>query len=218
MNVSQAVTEVISSSQLYSEALNTGIANVSSIARQIQQKVVRLIGSDVSEPAIIMAIKRLPPDQTILLDKSIDGFMEKLGDITVRSDLIDLTYVNSLSLTGAQQELLSVIRKDDSLFYSSCKGVHETTIVSSSRIQHVIEDLFAEEELISKRVDLAAVSVMLPPSNLETHGIYYVFLKRLAWRRINIVEILSTSHEISLVVDAADVQEVFGIILDLKRG
>jgi len=77
--------------------------------------------------------------------------------------------------------------------------------------------LFQKEKLISQRNDLAAVSVNLPPANLDTHGIYYVILKQLAWKGINLVEILSTSHEITLIVASSDVEEVFSLILDLKR-
>ncbi len=217
MNLSQAVAQEINNSQLISEAISTGIANISSVARYMKPRLELLLDEQLSDASIVMSIKRLPFGERELLDRSIKTFMTKLGDITVRSDLSDHTFANSLTLPVAQQSLLSFIQKDQSLFHSACKGVHETTIVCSTDLNEDIHALFNKEKLISHRSDLAAVSVNLPPANLDTHGIYYVILKQLAWKGINLVEILSTSHEITLIVSSSDVEEVFSLILDLKR-
>ncbi len=217
MNLSQAVAHQINNSQLISDAISAGIANISSIARYIKPSLEKELGEELSDSAIVMSIKRLPLGQKELLDKSIKSFMTKLGDITVRSDLSDHTFTNSRTLPEAQQRLLSVIKEDPSIFHSACKGVHETTIVGSMSLNDEIKDIFKKEKLISRRNELAAVSVNLPPANLDTHGVYYVILKQLAWRGINLVEVLSTSHEITLIVSSSDVEDVFSIILDLKR-
>jgi len=217
MNLSQAVSQQINNSQLLSEAISIGIGNVSSIARYIKPELELLLDEKLSDASIVMAIKRMPLGERELLDRSIKAFMAKLGNITVRSDLSDHTYANSSTLSAAQQNLFSLIRKDVGLFQSACKGVHETTIVCSSKLNEDLQYLFQKEKLISQRNDLAAVSVNLPPANLDTHGIYYVILKQLAWKGINLVEILSTSHEITLIVASSDVEEVFSLILDLKR-
>lgn len=217
MNLSQAVQEELHNSQLLSEAINTGIANISSVARYIKPDLEKKLGESLSDAAIIMSIKRLPLGEGELLDRSIRSFMTKLGDITVRSDLSDHTYANSPTLPDAQQRLLAFIKEDAALFHSTCKGVHETTLVCSATLNNHIDLIFQDEKLTSQRNELAAVSVNLPPANLDTHGIYYVILKQLAWKGINLVEMLSTSHEITLIVAASDVEEVFSLILDLKR-
>jgi len=165
-----------------------------------------------------MAIKRLPPSPVEQLDKSISSFMNQLGDINVRSNLADFTFRNSATLLNCQSRLLSYLEEDKSQFYSYCKGVHETTLICSDVLSNKVDEIFKSEEIITTRQNLSAVSVKLPPTNLDTFGVYYIILKKLAWKGINLVEVLSTSHEISLVVSDMDVQETFAIILELKKG
>ena len=218
MNLSQCVEEEIYRSPFVTEALQAGIVNTSSLARFIIPTIQDQLGDEVTVAAISMAISRLSLTSARHLDKSIEKFMSLLGDITVRSDLTDFSFKNSSSLLQCQAKLLGHIENESSHFYSSCKGVHETTFICSEALKKQVQVLFVEEIKIMSRSNLAAVSVNLPPANLDTYGVYYTILKKLAWKGINVVEVLSTSHEISLVVSNEDVEEVFSIILRLKHG
>ena len=218
MNLSSVIEEEITKSPFITEALQAGIINLSSLARFIQDEVQKKMGHEVSEGAISMAIKRLPPLPGTTLDKSITKFMKLLEDITVRSELVDFSFRNSDSLMSNQAKLIAFLENNKNLFFSFCKGVNETTIVCSEALSEQIREVFRNETLVSHRDRLAAVSVHLPPHNLDTYGVYYTILKQLAWKGINIVEVLSTSHEISLVIGEEEVEAVFSIILKLKRG
>lgn len=218
MIVSDIVAKEIYRSPFISEALHAGIINISSLARYIQPAVSLSVGEKVSAAAIGMAIKRLPDVPSMHLDKSLSRFMSQLGDITVRSDLADYSYQNSSTLLQCQSGLLGYLREHKSYFYSFCKGVNETTIVCSEELRDKVNEIFSGEQIITSRVGLAAVSVNLPPTNLDTYGVYYIILKALAWKGINIVEVLSTSHEITLIISKQDVEQVFSIILGLKSG
>ena len=52
---------------------------------------------------------------------------------------------------------------------------------------------------------------------MEQSGVYYFILKQLAWSDISVQEIISTTHEITIVVKENDVNEAFSILMDLKR-
>lgn len=218
MNLSQIVEYEIERSPFISEALEAGIVNISSLARYLAPEVSQQMGTTASESAIGMSIKRLPPAPGVQLDKSISKFMRHLGDITVRSNLADFSYRNSATLLQCQARLLGHLDIHKNYFYSFCKGVNETTIVCSEALGEQVRQIFKEEYGIASREGLAAVSVNLPPDNLDTYGVYYSILKKLAWKGINIVEVLSTSHEISLIIGKEDVEAVFSIILGLKKG
>ncbi len=217
MNLSQIVEDEINKSPFISEALDAGIVNTSALARLISEKVNKRIGEPTSEAAIGMAIKRLPLSLGQKIDKSISSFMNQLGDVTVRSNLIDFSFRNSDTLLQCQSRLLQLLHEDKSYFYSSCKGVHDTTLICSEALSDEVKKIFDKEAMLMTKQGLSAVSIKLPPANIETYGIYYTILKRLAWKGINIVEMISTSHEISLIIDDKDVQEVFGIIISLKN-
>jgi aspartokinase len=64
---------------------------------------------------------------------------------------------------------------------------------------------------------LASITIKLPKTNLEQSGIYYFILKQLAWANIPVQEVISTTHEITLVVKENDINKTFSILIDLKK-
>lgn len=64
---------------------------------------------------------------------------------------------------------------------------------------------------------MASITIKLPTSNTEISGIYYYILKHLAWEGINIVEIVSTTNEFSVVVNSDDIDAAFSVLMQLKK-
>jgi hypothetical protein len=58
-SVPQAIREVLSSNNLYLQALKSGIANYTALAQRIKSDVETIVGSQVNVGTIIVAIKRL---------------------------------------------------------------------------------------------------------------------------------------------------------------
>lgn len=217
MSLSSIISILINQSPFIQESMEHDLVNISSLSRYLQPLVIKELGRDVSIASIQMCIKRLPPSPLRRLDKSLSSFMRQLGDIIVRSDLVDFSFVNSATLSEKHLELLQHIDQRNKYFYSYCTGVYETTVVVSKALTPVIREIFADEEIIISRTELGSVSIMLPSVNLDVYGVYYTILKKLAWQSINVVEVISTSHEISLIVSKSDIDQVFKILMDLKN-
>ena len=217
MNLSQLVEHHITRSPFILEAYSANLINTSALSRYLKPFIEKDLDEKITVGAINMAIKRLPLNSQIAMDKSISNFMSQLGDITVRSDLTEFTFRNSASLFQCQSEVINQVEDLRSFFYSFCKGVNETTIVCSTSLNPEVQRIFKNETSLLQRDHLAAVSTSLPPNNLDTYGVYYTILKRLAWNGINIIEVLSTSYEITLIVDRTDVETVFSNIIQLKN-
>lgn len=56
----------------------------------------------------------------------------------------------------------------------------------------------------------------LPSSNVKMVGLYYNILKKLAWNKINIVEVISTTNEFTIIVDEKNIGKAFSVIKDLR--
>lgn len=219
MNSIGKVTEdLINRSPFLREAMTDDLINISALARKLKPEIESTIGKEVKEGAIVMAIKRMTPGLYHRLNVKITNVMGDLGDFLVRSNLTDFTFENSESLKAKQTELVQEINKENDSFFTLCKGVTETTFIVSSAKTELIERLFKTERLKSHTKDLASVTVKLPSVNTEIYGIYYYILKHLAWEGINIVEIVSTSNEFTVVVKQDDVDKAFKILMQLKRG
>jgi len=95
ISLPQAVHRLIDHSPFIKEALSAGLINNTSLARHLKEDVAKLIKKEATISAIRSAIDRMPIDTIYQLDKSLSVFMKQLGDINVRSELVDYTYRNS---------------------------------------------------------------------------------------------------------------------------
>ena len=216
MKLSTLVHTLINDSPFIQESLDNNLINTTSLARYLQPQIVKHLDKTVKVSAIVMAIQRRPINMSLMLDKSLTSFMSNLGDVLVRSDIYDYTYSHSSTFRFNQIKFLQQLKDESNSYYSFCRGMNETTIVVNSTIKHLVLKTFKNERLIVSRENLAAISISLPSDNQDTSGVYYTLLKRLAWQGINIIEVISTSNEISLVVSKEDIDTVFSIIMKLK--
>lgn len=217
-SIGKITEELINRSPFLCEAMSEDLINISALARKLKPEIEQLAGKELNEGAIIMAIKRMNPSLYHRLNVKITNVMGDLGDFLVRSDLSDFTFENSDIFKTNQLELIEEINKDNDSFFALCKGITETTFIVSAKHTETVERIFKKAKLKSHTKDLASVTVKLPLINTQIYGIYYYILKNLAWEGINIVEIVSTSNEFTIIVKQTDVDLAFKILMQIKRG
>lgn len=218
IKISTVVQEEIESSPFLAEALQEGLINVSALARRLQPEVEKRLGKSVRQSGIIMAINRMPFGELVYLEKGLKDFFRKLDDIGVRSNLMDYTFQNSGTLYDGLTELIHLIRSNyANSFYSVSQGVSETTVIVTNKLKAEMAALFHNEHLLSKRESLSAITLMLPRENRQLYGVYYYILRELAWKGINLVELISTSNEFTIIVTNQDLNEAFAILSDLRK-
>ena len=215
--VSELIQQELNRYPFLMEALSEGVINVSALARNLQPVISKAAGKEVKEGAIVMAINRLPHGGLHFIQREIQAFARQLTDIRVRSNLLDYTYMNSESLIRAQAVLLSHVGEQPKSFCTYSQGVAETTIVISSGFENLMQELFRGETLIDLSRNLSAVSLMLPEANRSLYGIYYYILKDLAWQGINVVELISTSNEFTILVEDKDLDQTFSTMVNLRK-
>ncbi len=217
MTVAAAVQAYLSSQPFIEEALTDGIINYAGLARHISRQIQLMTDREVRQGAIIMALKRQSPSYYYQVQAGIKKYFERIGPFTVRSDINDYTFQNTSTLLLKQKEIMEVVAKDTSTFYSFSQGLHESTIVASSDLDPTIMQVLASEKMNSKRIALATLTTLLPKDNTEVSGIYYFIFKQLAWQDINIVEVISTTNEFTLVVAETDIDRTFRLLRRLRR-
>lgn len=216
--VSKVVEKLVNSSPFLEEALTEKLINVSSLARKIKPQVEEEMGAKVKEGAIIMAINRLSPSYYYKVNIGIKDFISQLGDIIVRSNLCSYTYANSNTLIQKQQAFLNEISSQKNVFYSFSQGVYESTIAVSESVLPDLERIFTGEDVIGSRLNLSSITVKMPMENSEISGLYYYIFKKLAWIGINIIEVISTSNEFTLIVREENVDTAFSVLKNMKKG
>ncbi|MBW6482931.1 MAG: aspartate kinase [Vicingaceae bacterium] len=211
------VEEIIKKSPFLEEALAEGLINLSSLSRQIKNEIDEELGKDVKIGAIVMALKRLSPRFDPNFQIKIKKVVQKLGDITVRSKITYYTFENSDSLIERQAELLRKLKGKKDIFFAFSQGVYETTIILSDSEHHDVDVLFKNEKIIQESTGLSSLTIKLPSENSDVSGIYYFILKKLAWEGINILDIISTMHEFTIIVNDENIDRAFSILKNINK-
>jgi len=215
--VSSIVENYIKTKPFLLSALSQGIINLTSLARNIMTELDTELGKEVKQGAVVMALKRLSDDLDFRVNHKISKVLKNIGEITVRSSLVDYNFGVSETILNSQAELISEINTYPDIFYTSSRGVNETNIVVSESVAHLVDKHFAGEKLLEKTDNLASITIKLPKENVSTPGVYYFIFQRLAWEGIIINEVISTSYEFTIFVGDDKVDVAFKVIKDLKN-
>lgn len=218
ITIAETVQGIITRSPFLEEALSDNLLNISSLARKILPEVQNRLKKPIKEGAIIMAINRLSLNYYDKINIGLKDFVRHLGDFIVRSDLMDFTFRNSESLRKKQALLLQQLQNRPDIFYTFSQGINETTIIISDAEETLMDELFKHEVRVSKKKNLSSITLNLPVDNTEVSGFYYYILKNLAWEGVNIMEVISTTNEFTLVVQDQQINKAFTILMGLKKG
>lgn len=212
VTVPQAVEKIIRRSRYLSEAISKDLINASSLARYMKQEVESLVFKKVTTGSIIVAIKRLQKSFTSGF-KQITIF-EEAPDMIVRSNLTLIYVKNSSNLL----EKLSTIEKSGQSFQKKALftyGRVETIILTNKINLENIKKILKDEETIETFPNVSAITIHLPQDSVITPGIFYFFIKSLVWEGVNILDILSTHSELTLIFNSEDINSAFGILQSL---
>ena len=214
--IASVVEQYIKTKPYLSTAMTQGIINLTSLARQIQSEIEETLQKPARSGAIVMALKRISDNLEFLSTHKIVKVLKGIGDITVRSNLVDFSFKISDTLLNAQAQFLNEVNDNPNIFYTSSRGVTESNIIVSSNAAAQLENYFQSERLIEKTEDLSSISIKLPTENVTIPGIYYFIFQRLSWEGVNIYEVISTSNEFTIIVGEDQVNTAFKAIKELK--
>ena len=215
--ISSEVSAYIKTKPFLSSALSQDIINLTSLARKIQPEIEKSLRKPAKSGAIVMALKRISDNQEFITTHRIIKVLKNMGDITVRSSLVDYCFKISETLLPAQANFLNQIERSKNVFFTTSRGVGECNIIVSQELSSTIESVFINEVCLEKTHDLSAISIKLPTENVTIPGIYYFIFQRLSWEGVNINEVISTSNEFTILMDEDSVNIAFQVIKDLKN-
>ena len=211
VTVPEVVEKIVRRSPFLDEALSLRILNHSAVARMIKPEVETELMKKVRHGAVVVALNRLSR-RIVKRARKQKSVFRRAPELTVRSNLVELTYANSENLVLRQRRLLDQHGGKSNLVLTFTQGINETTIVASRELREKIQTHFRGEKLIDKIDNLSTVSVLLPRNTALIPGVYSYILKALAWEGINVVEVVSTLNELMIVLEDKNIQQAFSVI------
>ncbi|MFA5299780.1 MAG: hypothetical protein WC389_16465 [Lutibacter sp.] len=215
--IATCVEEILVSQPFLEDALTRNILNFSALSEELREPISKMLRKPVKSGAIMMALRRYSPPKEMANKIKLNQVLQNLGDITVRSDISDYTFKNSVSLIHSHLKMLEVIKEDPHIFYTFTRGVQESNVLITTSLKQHIEESYKNEICTVVQDNLSAITIGLPKENTKIAGLYYQFFKRLAWEGISLYEVLSTTHEFTILVEDIVVDKAFSAIKGLKN-
>jgi hypothetical protein len=192
--VPEATEKIVKRSRYLSEALSKDIINISSLARYIKPEIESLLIKEVSLSAIIMALKRLKGH--VLPDTPYNQIFGSHPEITVKTNLALL--VSESQIPQTKRDVTSGISPSGTIILGNRQDVFEN-VEDGSKLYYPV----------------STISILVPKEAINTPGIYYFFIKSLAWERINILHTFTTPKDFVIVVDDKDTERTLGVLKSL---
>lgn len=215
VTIPEVVREIVSREPYLEEALSRGIINLSALARTIRPQIEETLLKPVQEGAVIMALKRLEKETGQKTSPSL--IFRSKPDIIVRSNLVEYTLSNSGSVIDSIRRLLEKNPPGKKHFLTFTQGVFETAIITGTEWKETVEQILEGERIIGRQEGLSSLTIILPESNVATPGVYYYILKALAWENINVIDVVSTKEEFTIMFNEEDIDRAFSILKKALR-
>lgn len=212
ITVPEAADTIIKRSRYLSEAISKDFINNSSLARYIKPEIEGMLTKEVSISSIIMALTRL--QKNIKPQSKYKNIFKNKPTIIIRSNLFEINFTNSKTLEAKYSQILS-LNEEQKFFLTFSKGISESTIIASNEISNQIKTITKSEKMISELNRLSSITISLPNQAVNSPGVFYFFIKSLAWESVNIIEIVSTVSEFTLILEDKNVGKTFSIIKSL---
>lgn len=213
ITVPQIVEGIIKNSPILSEAVEEGLVNYSSLARKIQPEIERKLYKKVTTGSIIMALKRLKIGSTNT--KALNQALAKITDLSMRSNLVSLTFSNSPTLFQNQSKLLDFASKTPNSFLTISTGIYETSIFISKNLVAEAERIFEKESIQLKVEGLSSITLILPKDAIDTPGIHYSVFKKLYTQGVNVFETASSFTELTIFLYSKGIEKAFAALKNL---
>ena len=212
LSIATKVEQIVSDSAFLTEGISLGLINLSELARQLRPQLESDLWKPVGQAAVVMALRRLSERlpqqgqaQPIMLPP-------RMGELTTRTELTISTYRLSDNSNECQRNLLALAEPYPGMFVTVTRGVHKMLVVCSRPLTHMVEEAFGAERLLARVENLTALTLRLNPETRKTPGVYHAVLKKLAWDKISVVNMMCTFSELTILLEQSQTGAAFSVL------
>ena len=200
--VAQITENILLQDDVALAAARKGILNLSSYARSIQPQIRTALLKDVQEGSIIAALSRLVAG----LGSAPPEITDVIQSLAVQSNLEGITYERSAEVASKIRKVYHQINVDDHTFLTVTQGINEITIVAESQVAQVFRSELEGAHKIYDKANLVGITAKFKVGNLEIPNLIYKLTRRLAYKAVNIIEVVSTATELTYIIDRKDLE------------
>ena len=211
VSIATRVEQIVSESAFMTEGMSRGLINLSELARQLRPQLEKDLWRPVGQAAVVMALARLS-ERLRKHEQSETHLLSQMGELTTRSDLSEFTFLYSATFSQLQRRLLKLAEDHPGVYVTVIRGVREVMVVVGRSLIPAVEDTMCTEHLIARMDNLTALTLRLNPDARGTSGIYHAILKRLAWEKISLANMICTFSELTVLLEQNQAGRAFAVL------
>ena len=213
LKISTITEGIVRTSDFAVQGLQDNVLNLSAYAKSIQKEVSEKTMKDVQVSTIVVALSRI---QKRL--KKEPRFLPRIEveNIAIKPGLVEMVFARNPHSIKALQKLYrnnKLLAEHLTVTY----GINEISIIILKKRQSEILKIFAPLKPTLEIQNIASIALRVNPKYTYTKNTFYALLKILAPRGINVIELLTTSTEISFLVEEKDWEKTFSIFNELFK-
>ncbi|MCF7945345.1 MAG: hypothetical protein K9L24_00620 [Spirochaetia bacterium] len=208
--VSNTVKEIIENRPFLLEAMIRGIVSFGNLADELSPDIYAALGREASHSSIVMALRRYSSEMHERREQLQSSHIDY--EINMKTNIFDINLIKSNTLLQTIHKVYEIVSLDRGDFLNITIGTNEVGIAVSQKYHDEITSLFSEKEVLYKKGDLVAVTVVFYGDFLNTPGVVYEAVRKLAWENINVYEIVSTTNELTFVLEKSDSLGAFEVL------
>lgn len=209
ITIGELVNNYLKNHPFIEQAIEEELINYSSLARQIKPEIEKELMKRIEVSAVGMALRRAAKH----IQKRKNAYpVIRPEELIVRSGIVEYTFEKSETLSSCVASFLHATAQGKKYFSVVTEGVFEVAVIMSAQYEQQAQEIFKNEKITSRQDSISAVTLRLPTNNVVVPGVYYRFLQKLAWENINIVDIVSTLTEFTILLSEEEVDRAFKLL------
>jgi aspartokinase len=209
--ISDTVREILSEDDLARLTGARGILNFTAYAREIKDEVEQKTMKPVQVGSIATAVSRYLENANPLKLPPEDDIQQ----ISVQTNLKGVTYERTEAISKKIRSIYNKVEITNKTYVTITQGINEITLIGEERLIDEFRKQLKDYDNIYDIDNLVGITVKFGLNYLEIPNLFYLLIRKLALKNINIVEMVSTATEMTFIIDKQDMQ---GALDQLQKG
>lgn len=205
VTISHVIQNLLKQQVLIREAINQEIVSFNKLATILKPQIEQELGKPVKHSAVVMALRRNTEKlQKTSKEPTFSYFIE-----TIKTDICCIILEESSNLLHKLKDFYAKINFKKGGILNIIQGNYEVSIITNQKYKEDLLDLLHEEKVIDTIEDLIAISLTFSGEFIFTPGVIYDVTRFLTWENINIIDIILTKTEMTIIISNQDFMKAY---------
>jgi aspartokinase len=212
VSISDAIAKILSKDFEAKACFFKLTLNLSKYAKQIEPELEKTLFKKLRTQSIVVSLSRLQKNSLLEL-QNLNVYQKpdlKISQVTSSINLLEFTLEKTQKTNQKIIQWLGEFNLSNQDFFSYIIGQTEITFVSTQAIFDLLQakKILNPQDCLTIVKDLGSVSIKFENYVLDRPNVVFEILKILAVENTNLVEIISTAQELSLIVNKHDISKL----------